>query len=48
MEYVASRLAGYQRPVSIRVVQQLPRTPSLKVSRALVRERFFSGPRPEE
>ncbi len=48
MEYVAGRLAGYQRPVAIRVVRQLPRTPSLKVSRALVRERFFSVPRPEE
>ena len=39
MEYLGGRLASYQRPVAIRVVQQLPRTPTLKVSRALVRER---------
>jgi acyl-CoA synthetase (AMP-forming)/AMP-acid ligase II len=44
MDYLASRLAGYQRPVSIKVVDHLPRTPSLKVSRALVRERYFSDP----
>jgi long-chain acyl-CoA synthetase len=48
MEYLTSRLASYQRPVAIKVVDQLPRTPSLKISRALVRERYFSGPRPEE
>ncbi len=48
MEYLASRLAGYQRPVAIQVVEQLPRTPSLKISRAQVRERYFSGVRPEE
>src|SRR5580692_2482486 len=48
MEYLTSRLTSYQRPVAIRVVQQLPRTPSLKVSRALVREHYFNGVRPEE
>ena len=48
MEYLASRLTSYQRPVAIRVVQELPRTPSLKVSRAQVRERYFSGARPED
>jgi len=48
MDYLASRLTSYQRPVAIRVVHQLPRTPSLKVSRALVRERYFSGARREE
>jgi acyl-coenzyme A synthetase/AMP-(fatty) acid ligase len=42
MEYLASRLTSYQRPVAIKVVRQLPRTPSLKISRALVRERYFS------
>jgi long-chain acyl-CoA synthetase len=47
MEYLASRLTSYQCPVAIRVVQQLPRTPSLKVSRALVREHYFNGARPE-
>jgi len=48
MEYLTSRLTSYQRPVAIRVVPQLPRTPSLKVSRALVREHYFNGVRPEE
>jgi long-chain acyl-CoA synthetase len=42
MEYLASRLTRYQRPVAIKVVDQLPRTPSLKISRALVREHHFS------
>ena len=46
MEDLSSRLASYQRPVAIQVAQQLPRTPSLKISRALVREQYFSGPRP--
>jgi acyl-coenzyme A synthetase/AMP-(fatty) acid ligase len=46
MQYLANRLTRYQRPVAIKVVDQLPRTPSLKVSRALVREHYFddSGP----
>jgi acyl-CoA synthetase (AMP-forming)/AMP-acid ligase II len=43
MEYLASRLTRYQRPVAIKVVDQLPRTPSLKISRALVREHYFDG-----
>ena len=38
-----SRLTRYQRPVAIKVVDQLPRTPSLKISRALVREHYFDG-----
>jgi acyl-CoA synthetase (AMP-forming)/AMP-acid ligase II len=43
MEYLSSRLTRYQRPVAIKVVDQLPRTPSLKISRALVREHYFDG-----
>jgi long-chain acyl-CoA synthetase len=43
MEYLASRLTSYQRPVLLTVVDQLPRTSSLKISRPLVRERYFSG-----
>jgi acyl-CoA synthetase (AMP-forming)/AMP-acid ligase II len=43
MHYLTSRLARYQRPVAIKVVDQLPRTPSLKISRALVREHYFDG-----
>jgi acyl-coenzyme A synthetase/AMP-(fatty) acid ligase len=42
MDFLASRLTSYQRPIAIKVVDQLPRTPSLKISRALVRERYFS------
>ncbi|MCD4524236.1 class I adenylate-forming enzyme family protein [Nocardioides sp. cx-173] len=42
MEYLAERLTSYQRPVSLRVVDELPLTPSLKVSRPLVRELYFS------
>ncbi len=43
MEYLTGRLTRYQRPVAIRVVDQLPRTPSLKISRPLVREHYFDG-----
>jgi long-chain acyl-CoA synthetase len=43
MRYLASRLTRYQRPVAIKVVDHLPRTPSLKISRALVREHYFDG-----
>ena len=43
MEYLTGRLTRYQRPVAIKVVDQLPRTPSLKISRALVREHYFDG-----
>jgi long-chain acyl-CoA synthetase len=41
-DYLASRLTRYQRPVAIKVVEELPRTPSLKISGGLVRERYFS------
>jgi long-chain acyl-CoA synthetase len=47
MEYLASRLTRYQRPVSIKVVGHLPRTSSLKISRPLVREHYFSGLSPQ-
>ena len=47
MEYLASRLTRYQRPVSIKVVDQLPRTPSLKISRPLVRDHYFSDLSPK-
>jgi long-chain acyl-CoA synthetase len=48
MDYLASRLTRYQRPVAIKVVDHLPRTPSLKISRALVREHCFGDPGPRE
>jgi acyl-CoA synthetase (AMP-forming)/AMP-acid ligase II len=43
MQYLSGRLTRYQLPVAIKVVDQLPRTPSLKISRALVREHYFDG-----
>ena len=43
MLYLTSRLTRYEQPVAIKVVDQLPRTPSLKISRALVREHYFDG-----
>jgi acyl-CoA synthetase (AMP-forming)/AMP-acid ligase II len=43
MQFLSGRLTRYQRPVAIKVVDQLPRTPSLKISRALVREHYFDG-----
>lgn len=48
MEFLVSRLTSYQRPVELKVVDVLPRTPSLKVSRTMVREQFFAaqGPAP--
>lgn len=42
LDYLAGKLARYQLPVAIRVVETLPRTPSLKVSRPLVRGMYFS------
>jgi acyl-coenzyme A synthetase/AMP-(fatty) acid ligase len=41
MAYLASRLTRYQCPVAVKVVDHLPRTPSLKISRVLVREHYF-------
>ena len=46
MRYLAGRLTRYQRPVAIKVVEHLPRTPSLKISRALVREHYFGDVTP--
>jgi long-chain acyl-CoA synthetase len=40
LEYLRERLARYQIPVAIRVVNELPRTPSMKVSRPALRELF--------
>lgn len=43
MTFLAERLTRYQRPVALKIVDDLPRTPSLKVSRPLVRERYFDA-----
>ena len=42
LRFLAERLTRYQLPVAIRVVDQLPRTPSLKVSRPMVRAQYFA------
>lgn len=41
-EWLAQRLARYHLPTEIRVVDELPRTPSMKVSRPDVRAMFLS------
>lgn len=47
--YLRSRLPAYQVPIRIIVVEQLPRTPSMKVSQPAVRELFeTSNPRHEK
>ncbi|MEJ2205784.1 MAG: fatty acid--CoA ligase family protein [Gemmatimonadota bacterium] len=46
MRFAREHLTSYQVPVEIRIVSQLPRTPSLKVSRPRVRD-LFRGPRAE-
>jgi acyl-coenzyme A synthetase/AMP-(fatty) acid ligase len=46
VELTYDRMAA--APVAIKVVDQLPRTPSLKISRALVREQCFGDPGPRE
>jgi acyl-CoA synthetase (AMP-forming)/AMP-acid ligase II len=46
LAFARAHLAGYQVPAQIRIVQTLPRTPSLKVSRPAVRELFESRSSP--
>jgi acyl-CoA synthetase (AMP-forming)/AMP-acid ligase II len=46
MDFLASRLTRYQLPVTLKLVDALPRTPSMKVDRPMVRERFFTDHRP--
>jgi long-chain acyl-CoA synthetase len=41
LDYLTGKLTRYQLPVAVRVVDTLPRTPSLKVSRPMVRELYF-------
>lgn len=44
MGFLSERVTSYQRPVVLRVVSDLPRTPSMKVSRAMVRDQLLSSP----
>ena len=38
--FASENLVGYQRPTRYRIVEALPRTPSIKVSQPAVRELF--------
>ncbi|GLY38915.1 hypothetical protein Amsp01_049390 [Amycolatopsis sp. NBRC 101858] len=40
LDHLAARLTRYQMPVALRIVDQLPRTPSMKVGRPQVRDLF--------
>lgn len=42
MDFLSGRLTRYQRPVTLKIVDDLPRTPSMKVSRAMVRDWFLA------
>lgn len=42
LDHLAARLTRYQMPVALQIVDQLPRTPSMKVSRPQVREAFIA------
>lgn len=43
IDYCGSRLAGYKKPRAVMFVDELPRTPSQKVQKFLLRERFASS-----
>jgi long-chain acyl-CoA synthetase len=47
IEFARRNLTGYAVPVAVRVVDSLPRTPSLKVSRPTVLAMFSDGPATE-
>ena len=42
VRFAAEHLTGYQRPTQYRIVEALPRTPSMKVSQPEVRQPFES------
>jgi acyl-coenzyme A synthetase/AMP-(fatty) acid ligase len=44
LDYLATRLTRYQLPVLIRVLDELPRTPSMKVNRPRLREIVLDDP----
>lgn len=43
IEYCRTRLAGYKKPRAVMFVDSLPRTPSQKVQKFLLRERFIDS-----
>ncbi|MFD3589541.1 class I adenylate-forming enzyme family protein [Streptomyces sp. NPDC058683] len=43
LDHLASRLTRYQMPVDLRILDQLPRTPSLKVDRPRLQKLFTAG-----
>ena len=42
-DHVRQRLASYKVPTEVRIVDALPRTPSMKVSQPQLRELFVKG-----
>ncbi|MEW2397178.1 class I adenylate-forming enzyme family protein [Streptomyces sp. NPDC046862] len=48
LDHLAERLTRYQMPVDLRILDQLPRTPSLKVDRPRLQELFAAGRTPED
>jgi fatty-acyl-CoA synthase len=48
IEFCTERLASYKKPTSIRVVDELPRTPGGKPKKFLLRERFGASTAPIE
>ncbi|MFJ9563898.1 class I adenylate-forming enzyme family protein [Streptomyces fuscichromogenes] len=47
LDHLAARLTRYQMPVELRILDQLPRTPSLKVDRPRLQELFGAARAPE-
>ncbi|MEU9456134.1 class I adenylate-forming enzyme family protein [Streptomyces sp. NPDC048277] len=47
LDHLAARLTRYQMPVQLRILDQLPRTPSLKVDRPRLQELFGTEGTPE-
>lgn len=43
LEHLSTRLTRYQMPVALQILDQLPQTPSMKVSRPLVRDIFIAN-----
>ncbi|MDD5398334.1 MAG: fatty acid--CoA ligase, partial [Dehalococcoidia bacterium] len=43
MEFTKGKLAGYKRPRSVDFVTELPMTPTGKILRRLVKEKYWQG-----
>jgi fatty-acyl-CoA synthase len=47
IDFCSSRLAGYKKPATVRVVDELPRTPGGKPKKFLLREHFAGAANPD-